>query len=1040
MSGRWYIPFVEDRLPVLDDVDCRRTLAIVQARMFGEQNPLPTFDRFVVLRRAGEGAMGRVYVAHDPSLDREVAIKVIRIAGDLETDRSRRLRLEREARAAARISHPNVVTIHEVGVDDESLFVVMEYVPGQTLREWLESETRSHSEVIRVFSEAGRGLAAAHAQGLVHRDFKPDNVLVGEDGRIRVVDFGLVQISPDAATNGDGSRQDVDNGQMATSSRVTQGTVGTPAYMSPEQRAGENVDARSDQFSFCLTLHEALLGPRPRPGVTLPGPQGDPKDVPGWVVEVLRRGMKQRPEDRYDSMPDLLSALAVDPAAARRRRRRLVGGAALLIATGVGLSLAARQDVDPCPDAAALIASTWSDEARREVEASMLRTELEYTQGSLERVGSGLDAYAQTWVEHRDAACRETRVSHQQPDAVMVSRLGCLDDRRRHLAAAIELLSNADAMVSEHAVSMVEGLPRISPCSDLHYLTAEVKPPDSEESRASLVLLEERLSRVHALSAAGKYEPASGLAEGLLRDAEALEYPPFLAASLLERGRLYGLAGDHAQQRSTLQRSFYVATAAGDDRNALEAALELVYLPGRVETGDEDLQWAETAQALIERDGGELPRSRADLAIARGRLDQERGAFEQSLQRYAEGLDLYREDPSYRVRVGTVQNYIAGAQLSLGNIEESVRSFERALEAVEEVYGADHPRVATVLTNLAMARRSLGALDDAVAGLDRAYAISTQAYGRVHPKIARILGNQAALELDRGRPDAARAKFEEVVAIAREVYGPDHRELAMALNNLGFLRSQLGRYKSAEEALGEALTIAEELPGAKGVVAAILNNQGIVHSESGRGALALEAYERSLHLTREMVGDDHPDVAGAQLNIGNVLVGLERYEEAQRRFQGAHDAFERVAGDQRIHQADATRGVAVCLWKLGDAAAALQKLSALRAVELEVMDPDAPTLATTLSTMGEIEAGEGRHDEAQLHFEAALAQLGDHEVAVRRRTRLQLSLARSLWAAGDDRQRARTLALRAQAALNAAANPDPDELAQVTAWLETHPR
>ncbi len=1038
MSGRWYISSVDDGFPALDEVDCERTLAIVQARMFGEDAPMPRFDRFVVQRRAGEGAMGRVYVAYDPTLDRTVAIKVIRIAGDQHVDRGRHQRLEREARAAARISHPNVITVHEVGINHESLFVVMEYVKGKTLREWLQEEERPLSEIVRAFAEAGRGLAAAHAHDLVHRDFKPDNVLVGDDGRICVVDFGLVQIPSDEKPETVEGPDDDDE----ASESVTQGAVGTPAYMSPEQRAGGRVDARSDQYSFCVALHEALYGLRPERGDPDAVRGRDPTAVPAALHAVLARGLSLQPAGRHQDMGALLSNLVDEPDRGWLERTRgagwLLAGGVTILGGALWFQSSSSQDVEPCPDADALLTTTWNQEARGEIEAALRRTELSYAEGSTGRVTHRLDAYAESWTHHRDAACRETRVTHEQPDSVMVARLACLEDRKQQLAAAVSVLSDADSSVAENAVSVVEHLPRVSSCSDLQYLAADVKPPESEADRATLRDLEARLSTVRVQTTAGKYQSAAELADALLPEAEALDYPPILAAVLLQRGQLYGLLGDYESQRSTLQRSFYAATAADDDRTAIDAALALIYQPGRVDEGDEDLQWADTASALIDRGGAGSTTLRGDLWIARGRVYQERGDYQQALDSYTQGLERYRDDAAYLVRVATVANYVGVVHMALGNTEKSDDAFERAVSAAEDVYGKHHPRVATVLTNLAVSRRNMGAMDDAVAILDRAYSISAQAYGRAHPNVAKILTNQAAIELVRGRPDAARDKIEAVVEVTREIYGPEHRELAMALNNLGFLNSQLARHDAAAAALEEAMGIANKLPGAKDVVAAILNNQGIVHKGRGRWAQALEAYERSLTLTREMVGDDHPDVAGAHLNIGNVLLALQRHEEAKKRFRSANEGFERAPGDQRLHQVDALRGIAICQWKLGDAPGALGELAALRTLELDVMDPEAPSLSVTLTTMGEIEAESGRHEAAQKHFEEALAQLLDKEVPPRLRAEPQLGLAKSLWDTGGSRERARSLASDAEAALAAAGDPPPRELAEARAWLQTH--
>jgi tRNA A-37 threonylcarbamoyl transferase component Bud32 len=278
--------------------------------------------RYRVLEVVGAGAMGTVYAAHDPDLDRRVALKILRsnARGD-----QLRARLSREAKAMARLSHPNVITVYDVGTLGAQLFVAMEFVAGGTLREWLTQRPRGWAEVLSVLVRAGRGLACAHAAGLVHRDFKPDNVLVGDDGRVRVTDFGLARALRDEqpATGREG---DPLEDLLETTITRTGTLVGTPAYMAPEQLRGEPAAARADTFSFCVTLYEALHGERPYGGATVaslrsetaagvvrPAPSGC--EVPGRVRDLLLRGLRPHAEARPASLEGLLDALEAAVAA-----------------------------------------------------------------------------------------------------------------------------------------------------------------------------------------------------------------------------------------------------------------------------------------------------------------------------------------------------------------------------------------------------------------------------------------------------------------------------------------------------------------------------------------------------------------------------------------------------------------------------------------------------------------------------------------------------------------------------------------------------
>jgi serine/threonine protein kinase len=317
--------------------------------------------RYRIVRHLGAGAMGAVYLAHDPDLDRKVAVKLLHQAGGMGELRTRLLR---EAQAMARLSHPEVITVHDVGTFREQLFVAMEFVEGGTLRQWLASRPRGWREIVGVLVRAGRGLAGAHAAGLVHRDFKPDNVLVGDDGRVRVTDFGLARAVLDATRAGEGHAADA----VAVDTRLTRtGTiVGTPAYMAPEQLRGAPADARSDIFSFCVSMYEALYGGRPFEGSSLHelrqsvcsgrvrAPAGA-SDVPSRLYRVLAVGLRTAPEDRYDSMNALFDAIA---SVQRGRRRGWIAGVALAgVAAAAVAALASERTAHAPPSVAEMAPS-----------------------------------------------------------------------------------------------------------------------------------------------------------------------------------------------------------------------------------------------------------------------------------------------------------------------------------------------------------------------------------------------------------------------------------------------------------------------------------------------------------------------------------------------------------------------------------------------------------------------------------------------------------------------------------------------------------
>ncbi|MEZ4450222.1 MAG: protein kinase [Nannocystaceae bacterium] len=329
-----------------DELAQQRVRAMVHERLFGSPAPPTIIGRYRVIRRLGVGAMGVVYAARDQALGRLVAVKVLH--GHLDREGGEpRARLLREARALARLSHPNVVAVHEVGTHEGQVFLAMEYVAGPTLGAWIREARPPWRAIVQVFVQAGRGLQAAHAAGLVHRDFKPDNVLVDRTGRARVLDFGLVRPEEGRAApiTADGDEL----GPLTRSGAI----VGTPAYMSPEQLRGEALDPRSDLFSFCVALHEALVGARPfdlyheaglREVAVGTTQEGAAPRLPRRLRRALDRGLARDRERRPPTMEPLLRELEGAATPALQRWEPRIGGALGVVALAALIGVGARAD------------------------------------------------------------------------------------------------------------------------------------------------------------------------------------------------------------------------------------------------------------------------------------------------------------------------------------------------------------------------------------------------------------------------------------------------------------------------------------------------------------------------------------------------------------------------------------------------------------------------------------------------------------------------------------------------------------------------
>ena len=616
-----------------------QTAAEVQATAFDESDgadggwsdeevsPAPagiqSIGRFVVLKKLGAGAMGVVYAAYDADLDRKVAVKLLKVGTEGKKDR--RARLYREAQALAKLSHPNVVQVYEVGTHDHQVFVAMEFLNGETLRDWQRVDEPDMQSLLEVYVQAGRGLEAAHRAGLVHRDFKPDNALIEGDGRVRVLDFGLARASDDEESSVLSTEPELEEqlGKLSASSSgsrpgdlhspdgltMTGAMMGTPAYMSPEQFTGEAATPASDQFAFCVTLWEALYGKRPFAGgdaltLAFNVKQGKlrepPRDatVPGWLHRVLARGLSVEPDDRWPSMSALLDELTRD----RGRNRRavwLTAGVAGL-ATALGVASLSGDEPNVCSDMQAALEGAWDDSRKTEVRTAFEASGVPYASDVLARVEARFDDYADEWVHSRTDACEATHVRGEQSQHLLDLRMGCLDRRRAGLAAMVETFADADAAVVERAPSAIAGLLPVAPCDDRERLMARVPPPDDPIVAGRVDDIRERLERARAIGEAGRYQQAVAEMEDLAEESEDVDYPPLRAELLAERGHARKAVGRLDEAEADFAESFSIALTAGDDETAANAAGASCNLIGYLQQRyDEALVWGRAARLSL---------------------------------------------------------------------------------------------------------------------------------------------------------------------------------------------------------------------------------------------------------------------------------------------------------------------------------------------------------------------------------------------------------------------------------------------------------
>ncbi len=775
-----------------------------------------TFERgaaihdFVVLDRIGAGAMGVVVSAYDPRLDRKVAIKLVRPGAGRAT--SMRERLLREAQAMGRLKHPNVVTVYQVGELGEDVFVAMELVDGGTLTRWLGAARRPWRQTLAIFLQVGSGLAAAHAAGLVHRDFKPDNVLVGDDGRARVGDFGLVGVS--------GGEPSAPAHQGDAALTRTGAVLGTPLYMAPEQHRGGPVDARADQFAFCVALYEALFGVRPFAGDTVPAllaaieagrftePARDAA-APARLRRILHRGLHADPAARYPSMDALLADLARDPGRTLRLAAvgvALAGAAAFAIARGGG------GDAPSCSGGD--LAGAWDEATARRAHAAFVATAAPYAEAAWQGVAGRLDAYAAAWSRMHTEACEATRRGEQSARALDL-RMTCLARRRAELGALTGVLVTADAAAVQRAVSAAAAIPDVADCADVERLATPLPLPQDPPARAQIATLRAQLATAFAYEELGRYTGGLALAEPALAAARQLGYRPIAAEALLQQGTLLGLAGDKEKAEQTLFAAVVAAAAARHDEVEVDARIALVKVLGNdLGRHDEALRAGELARAILTRLGGDAKRE-ARLLRFEGYVFDGKGAYGEARARYEQALEIER-----RVREPGHTN-IAACLVSLGNNEFYLDHFDAALakwreaeRMLQRTLGPDHPSLAIVIANIGAALHELHRSEEALGELRRALSIQEKALGPDHPDLAVTLSTIGDEEMVGREPARAAATYKRALALL-EAHTPEHPNTAAVHESLGGALEASGARDDAIHEYRRALAIREKVFGAQ---------------------------------------------------------------------------------------------------------------------------------------------------------------------------------------------------------------------------------
>lgn len=880
--------------------------------------PLPagaSVDRYVVLEQLGVGGMGVVYAAYDPELHRKVALKLLKSSRQSEATR-----LLREAQAMAQLSHPNVITIYEVGTFEDKIFIAMEFVDGATIRDWLREQPRTWQEVLEMFAQAGRGLAAAHAAGLVHRDVKPGNMLVGVDGRVRMLDFGLAYAPVGAApaepedvqthSSRDSGASDTLTGPLTETGKL----MGTPAYMSPQQHVGRPTDPRSDQYSFCVALFEGLYGHRPFTGETaeelkrrkwtsrMQGPSPD-TTVPKWLHRVVLRGLALNPEKRWPDMEALLDQLARDGGRTRRRWILGVAGVGALVA---GLAMVRGEQAKTCAGGEARLAGVWDLDRRVAVREALLATGVPYAEATWTNIEARLDAYTQAWVDEQRATC-EVSARREQSTAMLDRRMACLDRRLDEARALTSVLAQADADSIPKAVTAASGLTPVERCADTALLMATVPPPRDPAVAERVAEARARLADATALDEAGKYEAGLEQLGPLVQEASEVGYAPLVAEVAYRQGRLQEQAGEFERAHDSLSRAYFTALGAGDDRLATSSAAALIIVTGaKLARTEEAETWGQHARAELARVGSDLDLEAA-LSHALAMSTAVRGDYDASLEHALAALS--KLEAAYGpgdLRVARMLNNAGTAYDDLGRHDEALDHYARALAVWEREFGSEHPNIAAAMMNIGVVLEAQKKPKRAREHYERALEIWEASLGPRHPNVGMVLNNLAALAHDAGELDAALAYHERAHPIIRSSFSPEHPLVAMSLLNMGSVREEMGE-------LDTALTLYEEAhPLVEGAVEpdhpyrrGALDRAGTVLVELGRLDEARDKFEQ-LGALGELVEGEQPEIEGrAHLQIGAILTRQGKRGEARGHLERARAIYAAAEDADAVERVDA---------------------------------------------------------------------------------------------------------------------------------------
>lgn len=652
---------LEAAQPDRDELNRTLVRSQVMTALFTTEVAAPTVGRFRLKTKLGAGGQGVVFAARDPELNRDVAVKLVRVHSLAEREAT----LD-EAKALARLSHPNVVAIYDVGVVDEQVYLVMEFVGGRTLRAYAQENGRTYRDVLRAYKKAAAGLAAAHRGGLVHRDFKPDNAVIDDQDRVRIIDFGLA----------------IEDGSEATKGG------GTPGYRAPEQAAHGLVGVSADQYALCHSLREAI-------DMTVDG------DRARWLEPILKRGCEPDPADRFASIDELTAALDRDPRRLWRRRALAVGAASTIaVAFAVGATVFGTSETeDTCDKGKAALASVWPTNAR--VQAQQHLADLgDYGALVASRIEEGTATFSDEWSSVHRNSCLEHRRG-ESSDTLLDTKMQCLQNQRQAFSSLRAVVERSGASSLAGVVLALNSLPPPGSCGELRLLAGEEIIP--QHLLKPVAKIQEQLADLRVKIAAGQYASADTLGLELEQQARRLGYPPTLADVLLLRGRLAIAKDSLADAKSPLAEATAIALTAGMDSTATEAWARRAWVDGMTDDATQALAGVELIEALAKR----IERASFPNALLRNNIGSiyiAKGDYVAARYELRRAVEIARqvEGPNALELVNTRGNLA----IVTDDVDERDALAAESVAMFTKLVGSSHPHTLAALLNQGKLRRS----------------------------------------------------------------------------------------------------------------------------------------------------------------------------------------------------------------------------------------------------------------------------------------------------------------------------------------------